>query len=235
MVCQAILANLMAIGYSPRQLAYIKPMSQCVIKQPIAAFCEAAAIVFIDKGPVVFRKNFSRNFIDGMGIPSNRLMNEVLATINDISQGKDIVVIDAMGGPSAGAVIGISNADIAAILSCRVLFVGKPGIGKAIDDTLLCTSFMYSKGISDIGLIYSNIPPRILDEIEKYVSKRLSRLLPKATLLGFIPQQQNLEAILRYQAWQQLAECLDNSLVSPTALRDWLDLTIAVTKSAING
>ncbi|MGR9054045.1 MAG: hypothetical protein ACU84J_15495, partial [Gammaproteobacteria bacterium] len=43
-ICAGLLAWLLTNGYSPGQLAYIKPMTQCVAKQPVGNFCEQTGI-----------------------------------------------------------------------------------------------------------------------------------------------------------------------------------------------
>lgn len=185
-VCLGILAQLLASEFTADQLAYIKPVTQCTEKQPVALFCEQQHIPCRDMGSLVFSKGFSKDFIDGLTPGSAALLAEALASIFDIAKGKAVVIIDGIGDPSVGSVIGVSNVDIAAALACRVIFVGKPGIGAAIDNTVLCISFMQQKGIADIGIIYNKIPSAAMAEIKKHVTKRLPELLPKVTLLGFI-------------------------------------------------
>ncbi len=184
--CLGILAQLMESGFTGDQLAYIKPVTQCIEKQPVALFCEQNNIACRDIASLVFSKGFSKNFIAGLTPRSDELLAGVLATIADSGKGKSMVIIDGVGDPSVGGVVGVSNADVAAALACRVIFVGRPGIGAALDNTLLCASFMHSKGIADIGVIYNKIAPVAMAEIKQYVSKRLPELLPTVTLLGFI-------------------------------------------------
>ena len=185
-VCLGILAQMLASGFTADQLAYIKPVTQCVAKQPVALFCEQRNISYRDLGSLIFSKGFSKDFIAGLTPGSDALLTEVLAAIIAIGQGKVLVLIDGIGDPSVGSVVGVSNVDIAAALSCRVIFVGKPGIGKAIDNTVLCISFMQQQGLANIGLIYNKIPQTAMTEIRNYLSKRLPELLPDVTLLGFI-------------------------------------------------
>ena len=64
-VCLGILAQLLASGLTPYQLAYIKPATQCITKQTVALFCEQTKIPYMDIGNLVFRKGFSKDFIDG--------------------------------------------------------------------------------------------------------------------------------------------------------------------------
>jgi len=196
-VCLGILAQLLASGFTPSQLAYIKPVTQCIAKQTVALFCEQTKIPYLDISNLVFRKGFSRDFIDGLTKPSDELKADVMASILGIGKDKEVVIIDGVGDPSVGSVVGVSNVDVALLLPCHILFVGKSGIGAALDNTVLCVSFMQLKGLTNIGIIYNKIPLAAIAEIKKYVTKRLPDLLPKVTLLGFIGNDQIDETYLK--------------------------------------
>ncbi len=215
-VCLGILAQLLASEFDAAQLAYIKPVTQCVAKQPVALFCEQRNISYRDLGSLIFNKGFSKDFIAGLTPDSDALLSEALAAIVAIGQGKALVIIDGIGDPSVGSVVGVSNVDIAAALSCRVIFVGKAGIGKAIDNTVLCISFMQQQGLANIGLIYNKIPCSAMTEIKTHLSKRLPELLPGVTLLGFIGN----DAINADNAYG-----FDAFIDKKTLLFDWLKLT----------
>ncbi|MCX7087557.1 MAG: AAA family ATPase [Methylococcales bacterium] len=222
-VCLGILAQLLALGLKPQQLAYIKPVTQCIVKQPVARFCEDTGIAYRDIGKLVFTKGFSRDFIDGLTAPSDKLLADVLDSIRHIGKDKTVVIIDGVGDPSVGSVVAVSNVDVALALTCKVIFVGNPGIGAAIDNTVLCISFMHTKGLADIGVIYNKLPLSAFNDIQKYITKRLPELLPNVTLLGFIGKEDlicagdssNVTAITRWFT----------SYINPnTLLRNWLQL-----------
>jgi len=223
-VCLGILAQLLASGYAPNQLSYIKPVTQCIAKQTVALFCEHTKIPCMDIGNLVFRKGFSRDFIDGLTKRSDELMADVLASIVSIGKDKEVVIIDGVGDPSVGSVVGVSNVDVALSLPCSVIFVGKPGIGAATDNTVLCVSFMQHKGLTNIGIIYNKIPISAFAEIQKYVTKRLPELLPEITLLGFIGKDQIIETYLQDNAGEKMAQWFSSYVNEKTLLCDWLGL-----------
>ena len=144
-LCEGLLAQLLLDGYQPEQLAYIKPMTQCTDKQAVTVFCESEHIAHQSIGSLVFKKGFSKDFIDGLSKNSSMLLEDILAEIVQISEDKDVVIVDGIGGPATGSVIGVSNVTIALALNAPVLFVGKAGIGVAIDDTILAVSLCRSK------------------------------------------------------------------------------------------
>jgi len=197
-VCLGILAQLLADGYLPQQLAYIKPMTQCVERQAVARFCAEHAIACTDIGDLIFKKGFTQDFIDGLTDSSEELLATVLQSIVTIGMGKAVVLIDGIGSPAVGSVVGVANIDIAALLPCRIIFVGKAGIGAAIDDTVLNVSFIQSKHQHNVGLIYNKIPVSDLADTRHYVSKRIVQLLPNTTPLGFIADYNGLAASHRW-------------------------------------
>jgi len=222
-ICLGILAQLLASGYAPNQLAYIKPVTQCIVKGTVALFCEQTQIPCIDIGNLIFRKGFSRDFIDGLTKRSDELLADVLASIISLGKNKEVVIIDGVGDPSVGSVVGVSNVDVALSLPCSPIFVGKPGIGSALDNTVLCVSFMQHKGLANIGIIYNKIPLAAITEIKKYVTKRLPELLPEITLLGFIGKDQILETQFRNNASKEIAQWF-SFYVNGKILYDWLGL-----------
>jgi dethiobiotin synthetase len=225
-VCLGILAQLLLSGLTPNQLAYIKPVTQCITKQTVALFCDQTKIPYIDIGNLVFKKGFSRDFIDGMTKRSDELMADVLASILSIGKGKEVVIIDGVGYPSVGSVVGVSNVDVALSLPCKVIFVGMPGIGAAIDNTVLCVAFMQYKGLTNIGIIYNKIPLSAFAEIKKYVTKRLPELLPEITLLGFIGKDQIVETQLKNNISEDIAQWFTSYIDRKTLLCDWLEFPV---------
>jgi dethiobiotin synthetase len=225
-VCLGILAQLLASGYASNQLAYIKPVTQCIAKQTVALFCEQTKIPCVDIGHLVFKKGFSRDFIDGLTMRSDALMADVLASILSIGKDKSVVVIDGVGDPSVGSVVGVSNVGVALSLPCSVIFVGKPGIGAAIDNTVLCVSFMQNVGLTNIGIIYNKLPLATISEIKKYVTKRLPELLSEVTLLGFIGKEQIIETYLKDNSSEEIARWFSSYIDQKTLLCDWLGLKV---------
>jgi dethiobiotin synthetase len=199
-------------GYPPARLAYIKPMTQCVEKQSVTRFCERMKITCRDVGNLVYRKGFSKDFIAGRTPDSGALRARVIDEIAGISAGKEVVVIDGVGGPADGSVIGLSNVDLAIALRCQVIFVGKPGIGAAIDNTALCQSFLQNKGIQQFRVIYNKISGSELEEIKAHVVARLAELLPDLTLVGFIEYDQQIDDRFRTENVTQIVDWFSRHL-----------------------
>lgn len=167
--CEALLVQLLSKGYKSEQLAYIKPMTQCTEKQAVTEFCEQENIDHQSIGSLVFSKGFSEDFIGGLTKTSAVLLEDILVEIAQISANKEIVIVDGVGGPATGSVVGVSNVDIARSLAAPVLFIGKPGIGSTIDDTILAVSFMQQHEINNIALVYNKIEQSELVKVKHYL------------------------------------------------------------------
>lgn len=213
-ICEGLLSHLLTNGYQPEQLAYIKPMTQCTEKQAVTVFCEREHIAHRSIGSLVFRKGFTKDFLDGLTKNSAELMEEMLAAISQISKDKNIVIIDGIGSPATGSVIGVSNADIALSLSAPVIFIGKAGIGAAIDDTILSVSFLQQQGIQNIALIYNKIPPAELVSVKLYVSKRIAELLPNVSVLSFIANYTQLDSQTKQQSAARISHWLNTQSIN---------------------
>lgn len=205
-ICEGLLTQLLFKGYKPEQLAYIKPMTQCTDMQAITAFCESKHISHQSIPGLVFKKGFTKDFIDGLTKTTANLQEDILTEISRLSVDKDIVIVDGVGGLSTGSVIGISNVDIALSLNSPVLYVGKAGIGDAIDDTVLAVSFMRQQGIKNIALIYNKIQPSKLISIKYYVSKRIAELLPNVPILDFIPNHTQLDSQAKSKSASEICQ-----------------------------
>ena len=211
-LCEALLSQLLLDGYQPEQLAYIKPMTQCIEKQAVTVFCENKQITHQSIGSLVFNKGFTKDFIDGLTKTSDSLLKDILAEISQISANKEIVIIDGIGGPSTGSVVGVSNVDIARSLAAPVLFIGKAGIGSAIDDTVLSVNFMQQRGIKNIALVYNKIESSALVSVKYYVSKRLAELLPNVSVLDFIANHTQLDNRTKQQSAAKISQWFNSQL-----------------------
>jgi hypothetical protein len=112
-VCLGLLGSLLHLGYTPDQLAYIKPATQCEATQPVANFCEHHGIACTPIGPLVFYKGFTREFLDGNTESSKDVLAQVSKAVDELAKGRQVVIIDGVGYPAVGSICGMSNASVA--------------------------------------------------------------------------------------------------------------------------
>jgi len=204
-VCLGLLAYFLSQGLKASQLAYIKPMTQCLRPQKVALFCEKTNIDFRATDGLVFSKGFTRDFIAGLTRNSAELKQDILANINDIAQNKRLVIVDGIGHPAVGSVIGVSNIDIALALECSVIYIAHSGIGKTIDSTVLNATFMQSKGINKIEIIFNQLTDELMT-IQPGINKRVQELLPTISLLGFLTENQKLDEQIHNQLVNEISD-----------------------------
>jgi dethiobiotin synthetase len=154
-VCLAILASLIERGVPPEFLAYIKPVTQCELEQPITQYCRLKGIENVSVGPVVFYQGFTRSYLQKETESSAELLAKAVNAVDAISIGKKFVLIDGVGYPSVGSICNISNGHVAQALNVPVLLVGKSGVGDAVDSYNLNSIFFESFQVPVLGGIFN--------------------------------------------------------------------------------
>ena len=98
----------------PLNVGYIKPATQCEAPQLVTKYCKSSGIDFLGIGPIVFYSGFTRAFLNGT-TPLTRTLLHLNAKIacEKVGNGKKFVVVDGVGYPSVGSIVGASNADVA--------------------------------------------------------------------------------------------------------------------------
>lgn len=186
--CLGLIGALLKEGFKSSDIGYIKPVTQCIDVQLVTKFCESQQIEHIGIGPVVFHKHFTRNFLDGLTDNSNSLKFKIKNVVDRLKRGKQFIIVDGVGYPAVGSIVGTSNADVAALLEAQVLLIGKSGIGDAIDNMNLNRAYFERYGVSIIGGLFNNIPIEKLDDCRKYVSKYYHQSQADFHIYGFIPE-----------------------------------------------
>lgn len=157
-ICLAILISLIKLGMPPHALAYIKPVTQCEAEQPVIRFCDRLGITHRAISPIVFYKGFTRAYLNNETSDSNTMLNDIKMTVDEISRGKLITIVDGVGYPSVGSICNISNAQVAKELHIPVLLIGKSGVGDAVDSYNLNSTYFESYGVKVLGGIFNKFP-----------------------------------------------------------------------------
>ncbi len=215
-LCLGLLAWLLKQGVPAEKLAYIKPMTQCVEKQPVTLFCEKHGIACQAIGPVIFSKGFTREFLDGQTPGRDILLDEILVAIYSIAVDKQFLFVDGVGHPAVGTTVGLSNATLAnALRNCVVLLVAQSGIGAAIDSIALCLTFLRANGIAKVGVLFNKVTRPLMYELSSYVEPAVRTLFPDVEIHGFLP---DVETIRRGAV----------PFNNVDAIADWIDENISV-------
>lgn len=188
-LCLGLLAWLVKQGIQPEELAYIKPMTQCVDSQPVVLFCEQQNIAYPKRSPVIFSKGFTRDFLAGKSSDKEQLLRQILGTMNTLSIGKRYLIVDGIGHPAVGSTIGLSNTVITNVLNKPiVLLVAPPGIGATIDSLTMCLTYLKSSGITKVGILLNKIPRLQASEMYYFVEKTIKNLFREVEFYGCLPE-----------------------------------------------
>lgn len=191
-----VLASLLHLGYKPNDIAYIKPATQCVASTLTARFCADKGIACEHIGPVVFYRGYTRLCLDEPNAPG-ALVRRCADAVERISAGKLITVIDGVGYPSVGSIVGCSSSDIAVACGSPVLFVGRPGVGDAIDSFNLCASYFELQRVPVLGVIFNRLSPAGFysrDKCGAYARKYMALHRPMQRVYGVLPKDDALAA-----------------------------------------
>ena len=104
--------------------------------------------------PVVAREGFTKDVLDGK-IHVADLTARVLASLEELERRHEFIIVEGTGHGGVGAVMGLSNARVAALCRAPVLIVVKGGIGSAVDAVSLNLP-LYRKEQADVRFVMAN-------------------------------------------------------------------------------
>lgn len=191
-VALGLLACLLKNGFKPEELAYIKPATQCEDVQLVSKWCETYGIAHNGIGPVRFYQGLTKEVIDGKHPPASERLAAIEKAVKKIGEGKRLVLVDGVGYPAVGSVIGVSNAHVARHLRLPVLLVARPGLGNAIDSVNGNRAYFEQFGVTVLGAIWNKIPAKTTyhtyEDCKHYVTKYFKQELPSFGVYGHVPE-----------------------------------------------
>lgn len=250
-ICMGILGALLKSGkYSPDDLAYIKPATQCEQTQLVQEFCKAKGITScVPIGPIVYYKGFTRAFLKGdIGETSEGLLSKAGRAVDELAVGKKVVIIDGVGYPAVGSITGTDNASVARSCGTKfpghtrvpapVLLIGKSGVGDAVDSFNINATYFTHRGVPVIGAIFNKLSldgfyslANCKEAIEMYFSK----FQPDKTAFGFIPEIPTLknarEHVASISEEDKLRQALDTADAFVDQFRQYVNVE-AILKAA---
>lgn len=190
--CMGLLSYLIdGCGISPKDVGYIKPVTQCEAEQPIIKYCGEKGIECVGIGPVVFFKGFTRAFLAGETPSGDELVSAAVSGVMSIKKRRKFVLVDGVGYPAVGSICGISNASTAAALKAPVLLIGKSGVGDAIDSHNINSTFFEHHGVSVLGAIFNKMATSGYYDIascSESIDSYFSQYRKSQTVYGYLPE-----------------------------------------------
>jgi len=162
-----------------------------------------------DMSPVTLPRHFTTDYI--MGRIGDDLAGQITAASRAVGAEKDVVVIEGTGHAGVGAVVGVSNARVAALLDAPVIIVSEGGIGRPIDEIVLNCALFAAHGVRVLGAVVNKVDVESHPQLPEVLARGLSQ--HGVELLGCIPYSQ----LLANPSLELVATHLDGELLTGEA------------------
>jgi BioD-like phosphotransacetylase family protein len=133
--------------------------------------------------PVHIPRGFTKAYIAGEVVED--LGARIAAAHATFVDEKDVLLIEGTGHAGVGAVIGLSNAAVAARLGAPAVIVSEGGVGRPIDEIVLNVSHFAAHGVPVAGAVVNKVNVDTQPGIAAILEKGLAR--HGIPLLGVIP------------------------------------------------
>ena len=181
-------------GFQRRGLStgFIKPVGQrTIIEDGVPADEDAVLMKTVfglaeplgQMSPVHIPRGFTQSYIEGRVVED--LGDRVRTAHAAFAADRDILLIEGTGHAGVGAVIGLSNAAVAAMIGAPAVIVSEGGVGRPIDEIVLNAALFERHGVHVAGAIVNKVDLDAKPGLARTLEQGLARLgIP---LLGVLP------------------------------------------------
>jgi BioD-like phosphotransacetylase family protein len=162
-----------------------------------------------DMSPVTLPRHFTTEFV--MGRIDEDLEREVIDAADRVAAGKDLLLVEGTGHAGVGAVVGLSNARVAALLEAPVVIVSEGGVGRPIDEIVLNQALFERHKVRILGAIVNKVDVESHPHLPEVLRRGLAQ--HGIELLGCIPYSQ----LLANPSLELIAAHLDGTLIAGEA------------------
>ena len=173
-----------------------------------------------DMSPVTLPRHFTTDFV--MGRVTADLERDVVEAASRVGSGKDLLVIEGTGHAGVGAVVGLSNARVAALLEAPVVIVSEGGVGRPIDEIVLNHALFERHGVQVLGAIVNKVDVDTHPQLPEVLAQGLAQ--HEIDLLGCIP----FSRLLANPSLELIATHLDGELLAGKADADVIIGRVAI-------
>ena len=194
---------------------FMKPVGQrTVIEDGVPADEDAVLVraifglpeLLTAMSPVHIPRGFTKSYIAGEVVEDLPARIRVAhATFAD----RDLLLIEGTGHAGVGAVVGLSNAVVAAMLGAPAIIVSGGGVGRPIDEIVLNASHFAAHGVAVAGAIVNKVDVDAQPGIAAVLERGLA--LHGIPLLGILPYR----PILSNPTLAMIVEGLAGELLCP--------------------
>jgi uncharacterized protein len=186
-----------AIAQRGHRLGFLKPIGQRYLVVDGTRADEDAVLMkavfdlpdaLNDMSPVTLPRHFTTDYV--LGRIDDDLEAAVVAADRTIAADKDMVLIEGTGHAGVGAVIGLSNARVAALLDAPVIIVSEGGVGRPIDEIVLNQALFERHRVRILGAVVNKVDVAAAPHLPDVLARGLAQ--HGVDLLGCIPYSQFL-------------------------------------------
>jgi BioD-like phosphotransacetylase family protein len=225
-VSLGLAAGIVADGH---RLGFLKPVGQRYLVVDGTRADEDAVLMkavfdlpdaLNDMSPVTLPRHFTTDFV--MGRVTEDLAAAVTAADAALARDKDVVLIEGTGHAGVGAVIGLSNAAVAALLDAPVVIVSEGGVGRPIDEIVLNHALFERHGVRVLGAVVNKVNVDANPDLPEVLTQGLAQ--HGIELIGCIPFSEllanpSLELIVTHLKGELLAgEATSGTIIGQVAI-----------------
>lgn len=133
--------------------------------------------------PVHIPRGFTRAYIEGQIVDD--LAGRIRAAHAELAARREILLIEGTGHAGVGAVIGLSNATVAALLGAPAIIVSEGGVGRPIDEIVVNAALFAREGVRVAGAIVNKVDVDARPDLPRILERGLA--LHGIALLGVLP------------------------------------------------
>lgn len=133
--------------------------------------------------PVHIPRGFTRAYIEGQVVDD--LAGRIRAAHAELVARHEILLIEGTGHAGVGAVIGLSNATVAALLGAPAIIVSEGGVGRPIDEIVVNAALFAREGVRVAGAIVNKVDVDARPDLPRILERGLA--LHGIPLLGVLP------------------------------------------------
>ena len=193
----------------PSRIGYIKPVGHELVELPDGTLVDKdAEIMRMFSGipdldpravsPVKLFSGFTQHFLRSADQlqETRKLEDAILSCIDGLSR-KEVVIAEGTGHPGVGGIVGLSNADVANLMSAGMIYLSGGGLGKALDMLEVDLSYFLYKKSRVRGIVFNKVIPEKSATMRSLVTEDLMNSKYGAfggrlRILGFLPEISDL-------------------------------------------
>jgi uncharacterized protein len=180
-------------GFIARNLVtgFLKPVGQRTVIEDGVPADEDAVLVktvfglpesYATMSPIHIPRGFTKAYIAGDVVED---LPARIAQAHASFRGHDMLLIEGTGHAGVGAVIGLSNAVVAAMLRAPAIIISEGGVGRPIDEIVLNAALFERHGVEVAGAIVNKVDLESQPGIAAVLERGLAR--HGIPLLGMLP------------------------------------------------